>query len=286
MNLKYVLPARNNPKIGHVYLINARRNYSTSYSYKPMVYLSAPIPIKVFSNKDDNEKVLSYIKVLKNKAGIYCFLNTINNKRYIGSAKDLYLRLVEHLSNKKSNTALQNAMLKYGLNKFYFCVYEYFTYHSKVVSNKALTDLETRYIESYPFDTLYNFMKTATSLEGYKHTDEAKLKMSKRLEDKSNHPMYGKTHKKETLGLISKPGELNPMYGKQHSEEAKKNISDKISKHPYGVGIYDLDNNPIAKFKNNIELAKYLNISKVTAGKYLNSGIVYNNLYRFKVNNK
>ena len=51
--------------------------------------------------------------------------------------------------------------------------------------------------------------------------------------------------------MISKPGELNPMYGKQHSKETKKKISDKISKHPSGIGIYDLDNNPIAKFKNN-----------------------------------
>lgn len=33
-------------------------------------------------------------------------------------------------------------------------------------------------------------MKTATSIEGYKHTNQAKLKMLKRFENKSNHPMY------------------------------------------------------------------------------------------------
>ena len=55
-------------------------------------------------------------------------------------------------------------------------------------------------------------MRTATSLEGYKHTDEAKLKMLKRFENKSNHPLYAKTHMEETLKLISKPGELNPMF--------------------------------------------------------------------------
>ena len=33
-------------------------------------------------------------------------------------AKDFYLRLNEHLKNKKSNIALQNAFLKYGLDKF------------------------------------------------------------------------------------------------------------------------------------------------------------------------
>ena len=141
------------------------------------------------------------------------------------------MRLLEHLSNKKSNIALQNAMLKCGLAKFNFCIYKYFTYDSKVVSHKALTNLETSYLDKYPFDVLYNFMRTATSLTGYKHTDEAKLKMLKRLEDKSNHPMYGKKHTNETLKLISKPGELNPMLGKQHSEVTKMIISDKLSKH-------------------------------------------------------
>jgi hypothetical protein len=31
---------------------------------------------------------------------------------------------------------------------------------------------------------------------------------------KTHHPMFGKTHTKEALALISKPGELNPMFGK------------------------------------------------------------------------
>jgi group I intron endonuclease len=152
---------------------------------------------------------------------INSFVNTVNDKRYIGSAKDLYLRLIEHLSNKNSNIALQNAIVKHGLDKFNFCIFEYFTYHSKVVSNKAFTDLETSYLEKYPFYSLYNFMRTATSLSGYKHTDQAKLKMLKRKEDNFNHPMYGKTHSDSIRKLISKPGEVNPMFGKQHSEASK-----------------------------------------------------------------
>ena len=100
--------------------------------------------------------------------------------------------------------------------------------------------------------------------------------------DKSNHPMFGKTHNKEALALISKPGELNPMFGKKHSESAKAIMSDKKNKYTLGVGIYDLEDNLIYKFKNNVELAKFFNISKVTVGKYLNSGLVYNKTFRFK----
>ena len=94
--------------------------------------------------------------------------------------------------------------------------------------------------------------------------------------------MFGKSHTKEALGLISKPGELNPMFGKKHSEATRALLSEKKNKHALGVGLYDLDDNLISKFKNNVELAKHFNISKVTVGKYLNSGLVYNKTYRFK----
>lgn len=62
----------------------------------------------------------------------------------------------------------------------------------------------------------------------------------------------------------------------------KKVLSLKKNKHPLGVGIYDLNNVLIAKFANNVETARYLNISKVTVGKYLNLGKIYNNMYIFK----
>ena len=90
--------------------------------------------------------------------------------------------------------------------------------------------------------------------------------------DKNNHPMFGKTHTEEALALISKPGELNPMFGRKHSEATKASMSVKKNKYPLGVGMYDLDDNLILKFNNNVELAEHLGISKVTVGKYLNWG--------------
>jgi group I intron endonuclease len=95
--------------------------------------------------------------------------------------------------------------------------------------------------------------------------------------------MYGKNHTKEALALISKPGELNPVSPKRHCEETKILISKKMSKYPSGIGLYDLDDNLILKFNNNVELAKHLNISRVTVGKYLNKGLIYLGKYRFKI---
>jgi NUMOD1 domain len=61
-------------------------------------------------------------------------------------------------------------------------------------------------------------------------------------------------------------------------------MSIKKNKYSLGVGIYDLENNLVKKFNNNVELAEYLNISKTTVGKYLNSGKILNKIYCFKVN--
>ena len=216
--------------------LTIRRSNSTSSSLSSSVYTPLPVTIKVFY-KLDKDSILTYRNLLKDKGGVYCFINTINNKQYIGSAKDLHLRLIEHLANKKSNIALQSAIEKYGLDKFNFGIYEYYSYDNKIVSSKALTDIETSYIEKFNFDTLYNFMRTATSLAGYKHTEEAKLKMLNWYKNKHNHPMYGKTHKEETLQLISKPGKLNPMYGKSHSEQTKANMSERMNKYTLGVGL-------------------------------------------------
>ena len=108
------------------------------------------------------------------------------------------------------------------------------------------------------------------------------ISSKKRFEIKENHPMYGKKHTKESLSLISKPNELNPMFGRTHSESSKRLISEKANKYPKGVGLYDLNNNLILTFKNNVELGKYVNITKSTVGKYMKEGKVYKNKYIFK----
>jgi len=44
---------------------------------------------------------------------------------------------------------LQKAIENYGLDKFHIYVYEYFIYENKMISSKALTDLETSYISKF-----------------------------------------------------------------------------------------------------------------------------------------
>jgi len=237
-------------------LFYSRRYYSTTNPHaQPLISYPKPILILDLIVKDS---IKSYESILSGKGGIYSLVNTVNDKQYIGSAKDFYIRLNEHLKYRNnSNVALQKAFIKYGFDKFKIYIYEYFTYQSKIISHKSLTELETSYIAKFSLATLYNFTSIAHNNLGYKHTDESKLK-------------------------ISKPGVLNPMYGRTHSEEAKALMSVRKNKYGLGVGIFDLDGNLLSKFNNNVELAKYLNISKNTVGRYLNSNLIYKNYYYFK----
>lgn len=160
------------------------RFYSTSSSSK----MDTPTPIINLTDLKDKDYIYSKRELVSKKGGMYRFLNKVNENQYIASAKDLYVRLNEHLSHRKSNKTLQAASLKYGFANFHFCIYEYFTYKDKATSFKLFTDLETLYIKKFNFSNLYNFLENASSSEGYKHTGSAKQKRIKRLQDKSNYP--------------------------------------------------------------------------------------------------
>src|SRR6478752_5297887 len=81
----------------------SRRFYSTSSSSK----MDTPTPIITLTDLKDKDYIHSKRELLSKKGGIYSFLNKVNGNQYIGSAKDLYVRLNEHLSDRKSNKALQ-----------------------------------------------------------------------------------------------------------------------------------------------------------------------------------
>lgn len=238
------------------------------------------LPFRTFTNLHDPDSIKSYYIHLKKKKGVYSFYNRITKKQYIGSSEDLYKRMLEHLNNKKSNIVLQKAIKKYELKNFDFIIYEFYDSKNK---NLTLIGLEDIYIKKFDFNTLYNLKSSATSLLGYKHTKESVLKMKLRFADKSQHPMYGKNHSDYTKSLISlkTTGILNPMFLKKHKDCSKKLMSIKKSKNI--VELYDINFNLLMLFNNNVELAKYLSISKSTVGRYIKSGKLFNNKYYIKM---
>lgn len=65
----------------------------------------------------------------KENSGIYCIINTFNNKRYIGSSINLHMRLQKHRSmlrkNYHQNRKLQNSWNKHSEEKFDCYILEY-----------------------------------------------------------------------------------------------------------------------------------------------------------------
>lgn len=66
---------------------------------------------------------------LKKKSGIYCLINTLNSKRYIGSSVNIFARIQKHRSllrgNKAQNRKLQYQWNKYGESNFNYYVLEF-----------------------------------------------------------------------------------------------------------------------------------------------------------------
>ena len=171
---------------------------------------------------------------------IYLVINEINGKRYVGqTAFTLKKRKQEHFYEVKSNR--DNSYFHKALRKYDPGTFKWKVIH-KCNNKDELNKLEIYYIGYYnTFENGYNLAVGGNGSIGYKHTDEAKQKMSvfqkgkefcekyrkkisenakKRFSDIENHPMYGKKHTEKAKRKMSKLKK-----GKKFTEEHKRNIS-------------------------------------------------------------
>lgn len=150
-------------------------------------------------------------------AGIYQIMNMTDKKRYIGSAVDIDKRWRSHKNalNKgiHHNKYLQRAWNKYGKENFLFEIIA-------ICDNEVLIEQEQHYFDKLKPE--YNVLRIAGSVKGYKHTEEAKRKIScANAISLKDRIIPEETRRKMS---ISKTGEKNSFYGKKHSEETKIKI--------------------------------------------------------------
>lgn len=246
------------------------------------VNLSIPNPIKIFNQLNEPDKLLEYKKEeygLKNKSGIYAFINKVNGKRYIGSAKDLYRRMRDHLypNSHSSNIALQQAFSKYGKENFEFAIYAYVEYRLP-----HILDIESLFMSHFTFSMLYNIRPVFIP-----NLDKLKQRIK---ENKNTHLItkgfLGRKHTLESKLKMAKFKDLNSMFGKTHSEHTREKISLKLGTPTY---LYDENKKYVLTFKNNVTLAKFLNCYKGTVGRYIKSGKLFKanqgNFYISKIYN-
>ncbi len=90
--------------------------------------------------------------------GVYFIKNIKNNKIYIGSSKDINLRIDTHFKNLNrnlhKNKKLQYSYNKYKRNSFIYGVLEI----TKNITKHELIELEFKYIKEYCKDILYNLI--------------------------------------------------------------------------------------------------------------------------------
>jgi group I intron endonuclease len=161
---------------------------------------------------------------------IYKISNTINSKIYIGQTiKKLSERIYGHFADAKRNrnTKIARAIRKYGIDNFNFEIID------NALSQEELNELEKKYIKLFNSNTNefgYNLLSGGN--QGGKHSDETKLKISKKLKENPNKYWLGKSHsiesnqkRKETMKGVS-----CPKRGRKFSEEEKKIKSEKMKK--------------------------------------------------------
>src|SRR5690349_24947401 len=90
-----------------------------------------------------------------------------------------------------------------------------------------------------------------------------------------NHPMFGKTHTHEALTkmsdsqqLVDRSGANNPMYGK-------------VAANAMTVNVYSIDGTLINSFSPQVAAPEWLSVNHSTISRYIKSGKVWNNQYRF-----
>lgn len=142
---------------------------------------------------------------------IYLWTNIINGKHYVGQTRNFYRRMYQY-SRGRYNFYMNNAIKKYGIDNFDITILE------KDIDFDNLDEREQYwldYFQSYNPEKGYNICSVAGTTYGYRHTDEAKEKMSKIQKYRFKDPEF----------RLKFTGENNGMYGKKHSKEWRKNHS-------------------------------------------------------------
>ena len=166
---------------------------------------------------------------------IYGWYNNLTDMWYIGQTIDEECRFKRHIYyaiNKKDNNRFHNALRKYGLENWVYCVLE------DNVLKENLNMRETDWIEYY--DSFYSgYNLTSGGDTNVIISEETRRKLSNSLKGR-NVWNKGKHHTEETRRKISESSK-----GKHHTEETRRKLS---KLHGKKVNKYDLNRNFIKEY--------------------------------------
>lgn len=109
-------------------------------------------------------------QILNKRSGIYCIVNNKTQKKYVGSSKNLYQRLLVHRAmlrkGNHANSKLQNSWDKHGEESFTYLILEY------------CPEEDLLRQEQYYINTIKPWYNVVLSVEEVRISEESKSKMS------------------------------------------------------------------------------------------------------------
>nr|QCW06878.1 hypothetical protein [Drechslerella brochopaga] len=237
----------------------------------------------IYPNSDIQK--LDALKDNKEKSGIYLWKNRINGKLYVGSGEDLARRLREYYNinylNKDSGMLICKALLKYGYSTFSLYILEY-------CDEKDLLQREQYYIDILKPE--YNILKIAGSSKGYKHTKEARAKISaalKGLKIGELNPMFGKKHLEKILAKLRGKKRTEETRAKmsisktgyKYTEEARAKISSaKVKK----IEVLNINTGERTEYSSGQEASNSVGCSTATIVKCIKNDKPFKGIYKFR----
>lgn len=168
----------------------------------------------------------------KHKSGIYCIINKLNNKMYIGKAKCIHSRIKSHIANcntksLEENRYLINSWHKHGRDNFDYFVLEYLNLEETLLSERELYWQQKYNVTNRRFG--YNLrLDSSTRMITHKST---RILISKRLKKEWKNGVRKNHGEKLANNWKTTPG--------RNAEQAKimtKNLT------KYRYKIYSLNN--------------------------------------------
>jgi len=215
--------------------------------------------------------------------GIYEIV--LNDKNYIGSAKDIKDRIRRHLSelrrNKHGNPKMQHAYNKCGEGSFSYAILE-------ITKQCDLISREQHFIDMIvPY---YNICKIAGNTIGRTHTEETKRHLSEIR--KGKQPSLGRILSEETKAKIGKKAKQRGLHPVFMAASIKANTNRRKGKdeiHKTSLSQMKLSFTDVAVIfeflklgVRQIDLAKYYNVSQTVISRAKTGKGIYSEFVKDK----
>jgi hypothetical protein len=205
----------------------------------------AIIPVRKYL--DTVTQKADILKENEGKSGLYLFTNKVNGKKYVGSAANLRIRLMQYFNPKyldrKNYMYISRAILKHGVCNFSLAILEY-------CDPSLCTVRESFYISSLKPE--YNILSIGGSSLGYNHTLETREKMSR------------------SQKLLGRSGKNNPSYGAPVSEETRAKILKDLLQRPNCkiIEVFNVETNETTTYDSIRATARALDIPQSSISMY------------------